>query len=125
MFFRWKAPADFEGEVFFRYSAVVEYDKYWVNKDTPKIRVTRSAPAVAAPAPETPVTSSNTEAPEQGDSNSKILFPEEEEKQTSVAVDPVRMSWLIQWGNEYRTSEYVPIYANLVNLVLTRVTRWL
>ena len=95
MFFRWKAPADFEGEVFFRYSAVVEYDKYWVNKDTPKIRVTRSAPAVAAPAPETPVTSSNTEAPEQGDSNSKILFPEEEEKQTSVAVDPVRMSWLI------------------------------
>ena len=92
LFRRWKAPADFEGEVFFRYSAVVEYDKYWVNKDTPKIRVTRSAPAVAAPVPETPVASSNTEVPEQGDPNTKILFPDEEVKQTSVAVDPVRIS---------------------------------
>ena len=108
LFRRWKAPADFEGEVFFRYSAVVEYDKYWVNKDTPKIRVTRSAPAVAAPVPETPVTSSNTEVPEQGDPNSKILFPDEEEKQTSVAVDPVRISLLfllLHWKYEYQKSE--------------------
>ncbi len=35
----WTAPDDFQGEVVFRYSALVEYDKYWVRMDTDPIVV--------------------------------------------------------------------------------------
>ena len=94
-FYRWKAPADFEGEVFFRFSTVVDYDKYWVNVDGPKIRVSRSAETSEteskAPVP------ANTESPdrvaETTERDSPIVFPADDEKLSndeklsSVAID--------------------------------------
>lgn len=37
----WRAPADYEGDVVFRYSALKTYQTFWVNIDTPPVRVTR------------------------------------------------------------------------------------
>ena len=95
LFKRWKAPADFEGEVYFRYSTVVDYDKYWTNIDSPKIRVTRDAPSTGSdPAvPENPPAAGNTETPEKPETterDSNVVFPDDE-KLTSVAIDQVAL----------------------------------
>ncbi len=94
-FNRWKAPADFEGEVYFRYSTVVDYDKYWTNIDSPKIRVTRDAPSTGSDsaAPENPPAVGNTETPEKPETterDSNIVFPDEE-KSTNVDIDQVAL----------------------------------
>ena len=85
--FRWKAPADFEGEVSFRFSTVIEYDKYWVNVNGPKIRVSRSAPEAAEDQ------TSSTEAPETAKTaESPIVFPAsatDPAEEDPAAQDPV------------------------------------
>lgn len=103
---RWKAPQDFEGEVYFRFSTVVEYDKYWVNVDGPKIRISRSSANLAsefgseAAVPTTTIQGASetventspvpTPAPtiDPTDKSSPILFPDDE-KFSTVAIDEV------------------------------------
>ncbi len=82
--------------MYFRYSTVVDYDKYWTNIDSPKIRVTRDAPSTgsdSAAAPENPPAAGNTETPDKPETterDSNIVFPEDE-KLTSIAVDQVAL----------------------------------
>ena len=37
----WRAPDDFDGSVFFKYSFLLEYDKYYTNLELAPIRVSR------------------------------------------------------------------------------------
>ena len=81
--FRWKAPADFEGEVSFRFSTVIEYDKYWVNVNGPKIRVSRNAQSGAAEKEQEEIkisAISSTDVPEttKPAAESPVVFPAED-----------------------------------------------
>ena len=54
---KWIAPKDYEGEVYFRYTLVIEYAEYYVGVETPNIRVTRDA---VIPTTTTTTTSTST-----------------------------------------------------------------
>ena len=57
---KWIAPDDYEGEIYFRYTIVIEYATYYVGVETPKIRITRDA---EAPTTTTTTTTTTTATP--------------------------------------------------------------
>ncbi len=67
----WRPPTDFEGDVVFRYSALEEFDKYWVRLDAGSVRVSREA---ATEAPQTTTTTTTEEA---------VVFPGSDGDQSS------------------------------------------
>ena len=40
---KWVAPEDYEGEIYFKYTVVVDYYTYWVGVETSRISVTRDS----------------------------------------------------------------------------------
>ena len=63
---KWVAPKDYEGEIYFRYTVVIEYAEYYVGVETSNIRITGSA---VIPATTTTTSASTTSV------NDSTYFP--------------------------------------------------
>jgi len=89
---KWIAPQDYEGELYFRYTVVIDYGTYYVGVETPRIRMSREAAAPTINSTTTTTTTTTTTPTTTTSADDTTYFPIKTEesnakKNATVGVD--------------------------------------